>query len=188
MNATASWGFKPPPRDLETAPAAIQARVRYAQTVFVVASGVGTFAGGLLLGLLSADAGQPKYVLICLMVAMLASGPFFVGRAFFLATGASLERALGVRFAVQSVEAIVNPSISSGTLTHLVALKGLDQPALEAGALVAELPADFDETNEVVGLPTERGEFLILGIGEREVFPARPSAKIPDGFALAEKR
>jgi len=177
-NTPVSWGLKPPPRDLETAPPPVKARLQYAQTVLVSASFAGAAAGGCLLANALALPGWYEGVGLALVGLLLALGPFLIGRAFERDTRASLRDAPATRFVVVSVEKVSNPP--EEWRGHHVGLRGVDRPELEAGIVTAALPDDFAaDGEEVVGLPTVRGEYLVVGLTERDVFSARPSATVP---------
>lgn len=156
----------------------MKARLRFSQTVFVTLAFIGAAAGSCLLANAPAAMGWDKVVALVVSTVLLVLGPFLVGRAFDKDTRACLRAATATRFVVVSVEKVSNPK--NMWRGHHVALAGVDQPGLEAGITTDQLPDDFAfEKKEVVGLPTVRGEYLVLGLTETRVLSARPSAKRP---------
>ena len=185
-NTSVSWGLEPPPRNLETAPAAVKARLRYSQTVFVTVSIIGVAVGGCLLANVPLELGWAKVAVMAVCIGVFALSPFLIGRSFNQTTRACLRDAAGLRLVVVSVEKVSQVRWGGGGL--LVTLKGVDQPALETGVVIDRVPAGVAlEGKEVVGLPTVRGEHLALGILEGQVVVAEPLSRLLQTYSRDQK-
>ena len=185
-NTPVSWGLEPPPRNLETAPAAVKARLRYSQTVFVTLSFIGVAVGACLLANVPLELGWLKVAATAVCIGVLALSPFLIGRSFNQATRACLRDAPALRLVVVSVERVSQPQ--RGTDGLLVTLKGVDQPALETGVVIDRVPDGVAlEGKEVVGLPTVRGEHLAIGILEGQVLVAAPLSRLLQTYSRDQK-
>jgi hypothetical protein len=172
------------PRDLEAAPRAVKARLRFVRTSFIAATTGGAVVGGGLLALALNDARPLQNAPLALAAVMLTLGVFLAARAFEASTRTLFINAPTTRFVVQSVEKIASYTARPRWFGHFVVLKGVDQPGLDASIITTDLPEEFAASGkQVVGLGPERGEYVILGLTDDAVFFARPTAALPRNIA-----
>lgn len=169
-----AWGSSAPPRDLATAPRAVKSRLEFSRMVFWSASGVSTFVGACLFASLGELPG-PKRLMLLALLAVLPLVGFLTGRAFDQTTRKCLRDAVPARFVVKSIERMTRWTSGNVWRGFFVTLEAVDDPHLQLVVYAPRHTELVPTSTEVIGLRS-RGEHLVLGLSDREVFTTSPAS------------
>ncbi|MBL8921406.1 MAG: hypothetical protein JNJ54_21280 [Myxococcaceae bacterium] len=116
-----------------------------------------------------------QQLLAAVALGILVLGAFLAARAFDEMTTRCLRDAVAARFVVDSVEKVRSVGQEWAWQGYLVGLTGRDPPHLKLTVRADETTELVPGSTEVLALSADRGEYLVLGLSDREVATGRPA-------------